>query len=124
MTPHAFEQLARKIMEQRFRRSLAPKRMLDVPKTFDLVSEDDRIVGDAKYLTLVRGERLPPAKFSVIAEYVWLLEKTSADTKFLVFGNDRRVPAKWLKQYGHLASDVLFYFLTDDGKLEDLSAVG
>jgi hypothetical protein len=45
MTPRAFEQLARKMMEQRFRRSLAPKRVLDVPKTFDLVSEDDRIVG-------------------------------------------------------------------------------
>jgi hypothetical protein len=28
------------------------------------VSEDGEIVGDAKFYTLVEGERLPPAKFS------------------------------------------------------------
>ncbi|MDP7290919.1 MAG: hypothetical protein QF497_01720, partial [Verrucomicrobiota bacterium] len=29
-------------------------------------------------------ERLPPAKFSIIAEHVWLLEKSGADRTFLV----------------------------------------
>ncbi len=38
----------------------------------------------------------------------------------LVFGNDRRVPERWLEKYGGLASDVAFYFLSDDGVLEDL----
>ena len=89
-----------------------------VPKEFNLVSPDGDIAGDAKYFTLVHGERLPPAKFSNISEHVWLLEKTGALIKFLVFGNDRQIPVLWLKRYGHLASGVAFYFLTDDGKLE------
>ena len=86
-----------------------------------MVSADCDIVGDAKYLTLVRGQRLPPAKFSVIAEHVWLLEKTGAPMTFLVFGNDRQVPELWLQRYGKLASGVSFYFLSDDGTLEALT---
>ena len=86
-----------------------------------MVSPDEDTVGDAKYFTLVRGKRLPPAKFSNISEHVWLLEKTGAPTTFLVFGNDRRVPLLWLERYGDLAADVDFYFLTDEGELEQLS---
>jgi hypothetical protein len=89
-----------------------------VPKEFDMVSPDGDIVGDAKYFTLVRGQRLPPAKFSVITEHVWLLERTGAPTTFLVFGNDRQVPELWLQRYGSLVSSVAFYFLSDDGTLE------
>jgi hypothetical protein len=92
-----------------------------VPKEWDMVSPDGDIVGDAKYFTLVQGQRLPPAKFSIIAEHVWLLEKTGAPATFLVFGNDRQVPALWLQRYGSLASGVAFYFLTDDGVLELLT---
>jgi len=89
-----------------------------VPKAFDLVSPDGSIIGDAKYFTLVKGQRLPPAKFSVIAEHVWLLEKTDASTRFLVFGNQREVPRLWLKRYGYLVAAVDFYFLSEDGALE------
>ena len=39
-------------------------------------------------------------------------------------GNDRQVPELWLKRYGHLASGVAFYFLADDGKLEELETRG
>jgi hypothetical protein len=92
-----------------------------VPKEFNLVSSDGSIVGDAKYFTLVRGQRLPPAKFSVVAEHVWLLEKAGAPTAFLVFGNDGQVPSLWLERYGHLVGDVAFYFLTDKGELELLT---
>jgi len=91
------------------------------PKRFDMVSPVGDIVGDAKYFTLVCGHRLPPAKFSVIAEHVWLLGKTGAATAFLVFGNDRQVPLLWLKRYGVLVSRVDFYFLTDDSILELLT---
>jgi hypothetical protein len=35
---------------------------------------------------------LPAAKFSIVAEHIWLLEKSGASTKFLVFGNQREVP--------------------------------
>ena len=69
---------------------------------------------------MVRGQSLPPAKFSVIAEHIWLLENTKAEIKFLVFGNDKRVPTLWLKKYGELVSDIQFYFIDKSGEIEKL----
>ena len=110
--------LAQQVMSAHFGVPLTPGEVRGVPKRFDLVSPNQNIVGDAKYFSLVRGQRLPPAKFSTIAEHVWLLEKTGVPVTFLVFGNDRQVPLLWLKRYGALVSSVTFYFLTDDGALE------
>lgn len=115
-----FEQLARWVMSDTYATKLQSGKLPGVNKIFDMTSPDGTVVGDAKYYTMVGGERLPPAKFSVIAEHVWLLEKTDAKRKFLVFGNDRRVSEKWLEKYGDLVSDVAFYFLSDDGQLEVL----
>ena len=121
LTPQAFEELARQVMSEHCGVALMPGEIPGVPKRFDLVSANKEIVGDAKYFTLVRGQRLPPAKFSIIAEHVWLLEKTGAPITFLVFGNDRQVPVLWLKRYSSLVSDVVFYFLADNGTLEHLA---
>lgn len=121
MTPRAFEVLASRVMSEHYHVPLRPGQVGKVPKLLDLVSPDGRIVGDAKYYTLVGGQRLPPAKFSVIAEYVWLLEKTKTPATFLVFGNDRRVPELWLARYGGLVESVLFYFLSDNGKWDQIS---
>jgi len=121
LSPLAFEELARKVMSQHFGVPLVAGQAPGVPKEFDMVSPEADIVGDAKYFTLVRGQRLPPAKFSVIAEHVWLLEKCAVTIKFLVFGNDRQVPDLWLKRYGHLVTGVEFFFLKDDGTLELLT---
>ena len=85
------------------------------------MSEDGGIVGDAKYYSMVKGERFPTAKISVITEHVWLLEKTNARQKFLVFGNDRRVPAAWLERFGELVNGINFYFLSDDDELTKLN---
>jgi hypothetical protein len=120
LTPRAFEDLARTVMSKHFGVPLVPGQVPGVHKEWDMVSADGDIVGDAKYFTLVHGQRLPPAKFSVIAEHVWLLEKTGAPLTFLVFGNDRQVPEFWLQRYGSLVSGVSFYFLADDGTLEVL----
>ncbi len=76
LTSRAFEKLARAVMSKHFGVPLTPGLVPGVPKRFDLVSPSKDIIGDAKYLTLVRGQRRPSAKFSDIAEYVWLLEKT------------------------------------------------
>ena len=117
LSPRGFEDLARSLMSAHFGVPLVSGQVPSVPKEFDMVSPDGDIVGDAKYYTLVRGQRLPPAKFSVIAEHVWLLEKTNAPVTFLIFGNDRQVPWLWLERYGDLVSNVAFYFLTDHGDL-------
>ncbi len=117
LTPTHFEKYAGEVMSQRLGKPLRPGKLDGVPKQFDLVSDDRSIVGDAKYYTMVAGERIPPAKFSVIAEYVWILEKTRARQKFLVFGHDDRVPKEWLIRYGQLVESVDFYFLSESGEL-------
>jgi len=87
---------------------------------FLLIVNNGTIVGDATYLTLVHGQRLPPPKFMEIAGHVWLLERTAARCRFLIFGNQRRVAECWLEKYGGLVDGVEFYFLADDGTLEQL----
>jgi hypothetical protein len=121
MHPSGFEQLARQRFGELFAAHFHVGSVRGVPKKFDLMDEEKGFVGDAKYFTMVGGSRLPPAKFSVIAEHVWLLEKTGARRKFLVFGNDRRVPDEWLRRYGHLAANVEFYFMTDAGEIRRLT---
>ena len=112
-----FEINARKAFTRKFGVLLKSGTAGDVPKKWDMVSKDGEIVGDAKYYTLVGGTRLPPAKFSTIAEHVWLLEKTGAKVKFLVFGNQIEVPKLWLEKYGKLVKDVKLYFLENSGKI-------
>lgn len=116
-----FEEYARKFMSKYYSIPLSTGKHPSVPKLFDMISDDHEIVGDAKFYTMVRGTSLPPAKFATIAEHVWLLEKTGAKHKFLIFGNDRRVPEEWLKRYGDLVDDVDFFFYeVEDGKIERL----
>ena len=65
-----FENHARKRMSQYFGVTLTEKNPIGFPKRFDMVSPDGTIVGDAKFLTLVHGQKLPPAKFMEIAGHV------------------------------------------------------
>lgn len=119
-TPMTFEALAGRILGEHYGTTFARGTLSGIRKLFDYVSANQQIVGDAKYYTLVTGERLPPAKFATITEHVWLLEKTGASTQFLVFGHDREVPLRWLERYGSLTNSVQFFFLSDEGHLEVL----
>ena len=116
-----FEEFARRAMSKHLNVELASRKVIGHPKHFDMVSNDGAVVGDAKFLTLVHGKGLPPAKFMEISGHVWLLERTPALRRFLVFGNQRRVAEWWLEKYGHLARTVEFYFLDGTGLIELLS---
>lgn len=116
-----FEAFARAEMGKHIGVALGSVKLDGHPKHFDMVSADGSIVGDAKFLTLVHGKSLPPAKFMEITGHVWLLERTPANRRFLVFGNQRRVAEWWLEKYGRLTRNVEFYFLNEDGVLELLS---
>src|SRR5258708_34545313 len=113
-----FQDFASREMGKHFGLHFSERNPTGFPKRFDMVSSDGQIIGDAKYLTLVGGTDLPPAKFMEIAGHMWLLEHVPARSRFLVFGNQRDVPEMWLKKYGPLFETVEFYFLSDDGKLE------
>ena len=116
-----FEALARCVLSEHYAVDLTRGSLPGVANLFDFVSPDGRLVGDAKYFSLVGGVGLPAAKFSIIAEHVWLLEKRAPPPHFSVFGNDRAVPLRWLARYGVLASSVAFFFVDEDGTLERLS---
>ena len=80
-----------------------------VTKKFDLVTADGRIVGDAKYY---KNIAVPAAKWSTIAEYVWLLQHVpNAERRFMVFGLDIAVAARWLSRFRGWCEGVEFYFL-------------
>jgi len=115
-----FEKFAREIMSQYFGVQLEGRKPKGSPKKFDMVSTNGDIVGDAKFHTLVHGKSLAPAKFMEIAGHVWLLEKVNAKKRFLVFGNQKRVPEWWLEKYGYLVHKVEFYFIDDKGNVERL----
>lgn len=91
----------------------------NVRKNFDLVSSDGNHIGDAKYYKMLDSGKSPSAKLSTISEYVWLLEKTNAKHKFIVFGRDMRVPLLWLKRFKSL-TNIKFYFF-ENNKLKPLN---
>jgi DNA-binding GntR family transcriptional regulator len=85
-----------------------------VTHSFDLVSRDESVLGDAKRFKDLKPS--PAAKLSVIAEYVWLLQNhQGASRRFLVFGQDRAVPERWLSRFAPLLDGVEFWFLDGNG---------
>lgn len=86
-------------------------------KKFDMVSEDESLIGDAKYM---KNIPVPAAKWSDISECVWLLQKTNAKRKFMVFGQDREIAERYLKRWSSIVKDIEFYFF-DGKKLERLN---
>lgn len=114
-TGHQFEARARQILTAAWGLDLQARDVGlpgGVSKRFDLVSPDHSWVGDAKrYTTLAT----PAAKWSTIAEYVWLLQKLPPTVRtFMIFGGDDHVPCRWLRRFGPLAAPVAFYFLDGD----------
>lgn len=83
-----------------------------VPWKLDLVSDDRRIVGEAKWL---KNIPVPAAKWQAIAEAIWLLQKIEADRVFMVFGQDPEVAERFLKRVRPITAPVEFYFLDGSG---------
>ncbi|MGO9180142.1 MAG: hypothetical protein ACLQBX_11780 [Candidatus Limnocylindrales bacterium] len=117
----AFEDHARAVLSQAWGVPLAGRVVTlrgRVTHSFDLVSADESMVGDAKWFKDLQP--IPAAKLSVIAEYVWLLQHVEhAQRRFLVFGHDRAVPERWLRRFRPMLDGVEFWFL--DEKLARLA---
>ena len=87
-----FENNIRPVLSNLFGVTLEPSKVIirgSLAKKFDFVSPDRQILGDAK---CYKNIKTPAAKFSTIAEYVWLLQNANTSTRFLAFGNDVEVP--------------------------------
>jgi hypothetical protein len=115
-----FEKELREFLLKEWKISLRPRRVQiqEVEKNFDLVSDNMDFIGDAKFY---KGLDVPAAKWSTIAEYVWLLQFTTAKNKFLIFGRDKSVPQRWLNRHRSLVGEIKFYFF--DHKKMDLQTL-
>ncbi|MGC8832273.1 MAG: DUF7662 domain-containing protein [Thermoproteota archaeon] len=122
----AFEALAAEALSKRYGVKLYRNVRMKVPleggvemeRLFDLASEDGRVVGEVMYLS---AGKTPTARFPAIFEHVWILEKIDADVKFIAFGGDVLVPKLWVEKYGVLVKGVKFYYVGEDGRVEELN---
>lgn len=117
-TAGSFEQMARKIFSKRYGNVLEEHKADLLPQIFNCVSADGTIIGNANWCE--PGNRQTGSEATTIAGYVWMLEHIPAITRFLAFGRDRSVPVTWLQHYGNLVRTVEFFFVTDDGQVEQL----
>lgn len=116
-----FEKELRAFLSQKWGIPLRPQKVKigEIEKCFDLVSDDANYIGDAKFY---KSLDVPAAKWSTIAEYVWLLQFTKAKSRFLIFGRDRSVPQRWLNRHRSLVGDVKFYFFNHrDKNIQELT---
>ncbi len=96
------------------------KLSVDFPKDFDFISEDGAIVADIAQISMVSGEKLMLAKFSMVSEMVWLLEKVPAERRIIIFtGDTEELPQNWLSRLGSLTT-VEFFFIDEFGKMKQL----
>ena len=123
LTEREFEDLARQKFGELFHVAFLEGEAGGIPRSFALVSPEGDIVGDARSYAYAGEYHLPLAKFSTIAELVWLLENAPVKRRFLVFGHDIEVPRAWLARYNKLRGSVEFFYLDADGTITDLTPV-
>ena len=90
-------------------------------KEFDLVNIKARVVGDVKRYTT----KNPTAEMKEISEYVWLMEKLEASTKWkwrkiIVGAGERSIFEKYVRNYDAWLGDVEIFFLNSKRKLHKL----
>jgi hypothetical protein len=87
-----------------------------VTQSFDLVSEDESVVG---MLLTARPRRSPESVLASVSERVWLLERLEPTPSVrFILSSDPELLAIWLSHYGRVAEDIEFYVLRD-GRLKD-----
>jgi hypothetical protein len=91
-------------------------------KDFDLLNIDEKIVGDIKHYKMTSGGNNPSAKFSVLNEYSWLMQKLEQFQKekwrkVFVIGEDSNVVKKYISTYDAWLDDIEIYFCNAVGKL-------
>lgn len=112
-----FEITARHALEHHLSFKLASGK-IDIngkTKSFDLVNKAERIVGDVKNYTITSGGNRPSAKYSVLNEYVWLMqlvEQYSGHkwTKLLVIGEDYKTAKQYAIEFDKWLDDVNIFF--------------
>ena len=92
-------------------------------KRFDLLNVDGRIVGDIKHYRMTAGGNIPSAKFSILNEYAWLMQRLEQHQKrkwrkIFVIGDDPVVVKKYSSTYDAWLDDIEIYFCDAKGRLK------
>jgi len=119
-----FENVARKAIENELDTILNSGKINinGKAKDFDLLNIDEKIVGDIKHYKMTSGGNNPSAKFSVLNEYSWLMQKLEQYEKenwrkIFVIGEDPNVVKKYISTFDAWLDDIEFYFCDAEGKL-------
>ena len=90
-------------------------------KSFDILNENEKIVGDVKNYKNTKGDNRPSAKFSILNEYCWqmqLIEKYGQDKwrKLFVIGEDKGMLLQYVKEFDCWLDDIeIYYYSYKDG---------
>jgi len=122
-----FEIKARKAIEEKLGVQL-PSGSVNINgklKNFDLVNEENSIVGDIKNYKTTSGGNRPSAKFSTLNEYVWLmqlLEKYDNKKwkKLFVVGEDLNMLNQYVSEFDPWLEDIEFYFFSSISGLKKI----
>ena len=122
-----FENNARKVIESELNIAL-PCGKIAINgkfKNFDLLNEEEKVVGDVKHYKTTSGGNRPSAKFSTLNEYVWLmqlLEKFDGHKwrKLLVIGEDLEMVKKYIDEFEKWLGDIEFFFYSKNSGLKKI----
>ena len=115
-----FEENARRAIEEKLKIEL-PSGKVNINgkyKNFDLVNLENKVVGDVKNYKTTSGGNRPSAKFSILNEYVWLMQLLeqfdgSKWKKLFVIGEDLEMIKKYITEFEKWLGDIEFYYYSE-----------
>ena len=115
-----FEENARRAIEEKLKIEL-PSGKVNINgkyKNFDLVNLENKVVGDVKNYKTTSGGNRPSAKFSVLNEYVWLMQLLEKFDnikwkKLFVVGEDLDMIKQYIKEFDKWLDDIEFYYYSE-----------
>ena len=115
-----FEEKARRAIEEELKMEL-PGGKVNINgkyKNFDLVNSQKKVVGDVKHYKATSGGNRPSAKFSILNEYVWLMQLLeqfdgSKWKKLFVVGEDLEMIKKYITEFEKWLGDIEFYYYSE-----------
>ena len=85
-----------------------------------LVGDDGATLGQALHLAPLADGRVPAGRLALLSGLVWLLEKSEAETPFMVIGGDSATADAWRAHHGPYCDEVEVFFLDGEGELSRL----
>ncbi len=86
-----------------------------------LAGDDDATLGYAVHLAPLADGRVPAGRLALLSGLVWLLEKSEAETPFLIIGGDSATARAWQTHHGPYCDEADVFLLEPDGTLSKLA---